>query len=224
MHAGEAGVRRKKADGSSLPTPVGLGLRALRGGSVVVGVAVDGGSPRVVLSTFLPTAAEGDRLSLEPYHVAAEMVRDQGATPAQAAAAVGRGRRRQDELAAKGLEESYRKLEAAGCTPVVAALLVNRAGWVSDLLQFSLAFPDHPPVAEGLAVREALRHALGQRPLRLLEMDEKSLPEKAGDQLALRAVDIETRLRTLGAAAGRPWRKEQKLACLSAWVAMAAQA
>jgi hypothetical protein len=205
--------------------PAGLGFRAMKGGSVVVGVTVNGREPSVVLSTSLVTATEGDRLSLEPYHVAAEMVRGpQRATPAQAAAAVAQGRARQDELAAKGLEDIASKLQEARCRPVVAALLVNRAGWITDLLEYSLAFPDHPPVAEGLAVREALRLALGQRQLERLELDEKTLHERAADQLALKPADIEARLRALGVTAGRPWRKEQKLACLSAWVAMATRA
>jgi len=53
----------------------GLGLRARKGGAVVVGVAVEEGEPRVVVSTVLATCAEGDRLSLEPYRVAADMAR-----------------------------------------------------------------------------------------------------------------------------------------------------
>jgi hypothetical protein len=51
-------VGRKSGTG-----PIGLGFRALKGGGVVVGVVVDEGDPRVVLSTFLPTAADGDRLT-----------------------------------------------------------------------------------------------------------------------------------------------------------------
>lgn len=35
--------------------------------------------------------------------------------------------------------------------------------------------------------------------------------------------DLDASLKTLGADAGRPWRKEQKLACLAAWVAAAAR-
>lgn len=50
---------------------IGLGFRSLRGGAVVVGVALEGGQPCVVLSSFLVTFEEGDRLSLEPYIVAA---------------------------------------------------------------------------------------------------------------------------------------------------------
>ena len=33
----------------------------------------------------------------------------------------------------------------------------------------------------------------------------------------------ELRLKDFGAIIGRPWRKEQKLACLAAWVAVAAR-
>jgi hypothetical protein len=106
--------------------------------------------------------------------------------------------------------------------PAVAALLVNRAGWVTDLLSYSLAFPDHPPVAEGLAVRDALRFAFGRVGVEVAEMDEKSLPDLASEVLGLTPAAIDVRLKTLGAAAGRPWRKEQKLACLAAWVAMKA--
>jgi hypothetical protein len=203
--------------------PVGLGFRALKGGSVVVGVAADG-EPRVVLSSFLATAAEGDRLSLEPYHVAAEMERGpQGGASAEAEAAVAEGRKRQDKLAAAGLKDIVRELRKEGGEPVVAALLVNRAGWITDLLSYSLDWPDHPPVAEGLAVRHALRFAFGRSGIRVVEVDEKTLHEVASKELRLASSDIDIRLKALGATVGRPWRKEQKLACLAAWVAVAAR-
>jgi hypothetical protein len=204
--------------------PTGLGFRALKGGGVVVGVAADGCEPRLVLSTFLATAAEGDRLALEPYHVAAEMgqVRH-GGVPAEAAAAVAEGRKRQGELAVKGVDSIVRKLDEAGCEPVVAALLVNRAGWITDLLEYSLSWPEHVPVAEGLAVREALRFAIGQVGIDLAELDEKSLPDLASKDLGMSAANLNASLKALGVGIGRPWRKEQKLACLAAWVAITAR-
>lgn len=203
--------------------PVGLGFRALKGGSVVVGVAADTGGPRVLLSSFLATAAEGDRLALEPYHVAAEMERSLagGASP-RAVAAVAEGRRRQEALALAGLADIVARLRQAGAAPAIAALLVNRAGWVSDLLAYSLAYADHPPVAEGLAVRDALRFACGRLGLPVAEMDEKSLHPLASQALGLEPADIVARLDALGATAGRPWRKEQKLACLAAWMVVRA--
>lgn len=209
------------ATGSPL---AGLGLRALKGGAVAVGLAVEDGEPRVLLSTFLATCAEGDRLSLEPYRVAAEMARGpQGRVSAEAAAAVTEGRARQDRLAAKGLQDVVRQLAKAKRKPTVAALLVNRAGWITDLLEYSLSWPEHVPVAEGLAVRDALRFAFKQCRLEVVELDEKSLPDLAEHALGLSPAQIDARLKSLGAIAGKPWRKEQKLACLAAWVAVRGQ-
>ena len=202
-------------------TPVGLGFRALRGGSVVVAIA-SGAShrePRLVLSSFVATAIEGDRLSLEPYHVAVEMaLGPDGRATGEAAALVVEGRRRQADAAARGMDALIAKLRQLECEPVIAALLVNRAGWMTDLLAYSIAFPDHPPVAEGLAVRDALRSAFDQVGLERAELDEKVLPERASQDLGMSSSELDAALKVLGATAGRPWRKEQKLASLAAWV------
>lgn len=198
-------------------TPAALGFRAGRGGSVVVAVAIAAGEPRVVLSTVLATAAEGDRLAFEPYTVAAELAGD----PAAAAAAVAQGRERQDRLAEQGLDDLVARLRGAGHAPAVAALLVNRAGWITDLLAYSLGAPEHPAVAEGLAVRDALRAAFADRGLDVAEVDEKSLPDAASAALRRSTTEIDAALQALGATAGKPWRKEQKQAALAAWVTLA---
>ena len=200
--------------------PIALGFRAGRGGSVLVGVAAKGAEPRVVLSTFLATAAEGDRLSLEPYHVARELARGNlERVPAQAVEAVAAGRKNQDRTATKGLSEVQHQLATSNCVPTVGALLVNRAGWITDLLQYSLMAPEHPAVAEGLAVRDAVRFAMKECGIPIVEMDEKSLIETGCEKLRMSADSLESRLTDLGATAGKPWRKEQKLACLAAWLA-----
>jgi hypothetical protein len=210
-----------KASRKSAGTAIGLGFRAGRGGSVVVGIGLDGREPLLVLSTFLATAAEGDRLAREPYQLAFEMPRGpNGKVSAEAVAAVAEGRKRQERMAASGLDAIAGELEKGGYKPAVAALLVNRAGWITDLLEHSLSAPEHPPVAEGLAVRDALRFALDRCGLKRVEMDEKSLQELASSELRLSSADIDTRMKRLGATAGKPWRKEQKLACLAAWLAV----
>jgi hypothetical protein len=203
--------------------PVGLGLRAMKGGAVAVAVAVEGPEPRIVLSTFLATAAEGDRLALEPYNVAYEMLRAPGGGVSdEAKTAIAEGRKRQDRQAARGLDEIVGQLRRAGRRPAVAALLVNRAGWMTDLLEISLDSAEHVAVAEGLVVREALRGALRDAGVEIAEVDEKSLPALGSELLAVSEGALENRLKALGAAA-RPWRKEQKLACLAAWVELAAR-
>ena len=219
------------------PVPVALGLRAVGGGAVTVGVALEAETPRVVLSTFLATAAEGDRLAFEPYHVAVEVAQSRagrpqrGRTPypaevlAEATSVIAEGRQRQDAMAIAGVDRIGDRLRTDGCEPNIAALLLNRAGWLTEELRLphSLAAPEHPPVIEGLAVRDALRFALGQVGVRVTEMDEKSLPEVAAQVLGLSSAALDARLKELGSSAGKPWRKEQKLACLAAWVALAAR-
>ena len=204
------------------PAPTAIGLRAQRGGAVAVALAIEAGEPRVLVSGMLATSTADDRLSLEPYRVAAGMPRGpQGKASAEAAAAVAEGRRRQDRIAASQLQDLVHRLEDAGGKPAAAALLVNRAGWVTDLLGYSLAWPEHAAVADGLAVRDALRFACRRCELEVVELDEKSLPELAAATLGLPSGEIDARLKALGAAVARPWRKEQKLASLAAWVAVA---
>jgi hypothetical protein len=205
-------------------TPVALGFRAQRGGSVVVGVALEAGAPRVVLNAFLATAAPGDRLAFEPYHVVYEMAGGptREAAPAAVVSALAEARGRQDALAASGLAAILEQLAAAGSAGRVGALLVNRAGWMIDDLPHALRAPEHPPVLEGLAVRDALRFALGHCRLAATETDEKSLPDTASVVLGASPGALEAQLKALGASAGKPWRKEQKSACLAAWLALAA--
>ena len=192
-------------------TPVALGFRAGRGGSVVVGVATDRSQPRVVLSTFLATAAEGDRLAFEPYKVAYELPRrGDGGPSVEAAATVAEGRKRQAALATTGLGAILDRLKREGHRPIVAALLINRAGWMTDQLEHCLSSPEHPPVAEGLAVRAALRIAFDGLGLDYVEMDEKSLRESATLKLPLSPGQIDGQITALGAAAGRLWRKGRR--------------
>jgi hypothetical protein len=201
---------------------VGLGLRAVKAGAVLVGVTADAGEPRLVVSQVVATAGEGDRLSMEPYRAAAEAVAE-GRTLAEAAALVAEGRERQNRIATRAMADVAHSLRGAGHEPVVAALLVNRAGWITDLLEYSLSWTEHVPVAEPLAVRDALRFAIGQAGLALTEIDEKSLPDLAPAQIGMPPDALDAALAALGASVGRPWRKEQKLACLAAWSALTAK-
>ncbi len=196
-----------------------LGLRAAKGASIAVALYVDADGPQMLFSGTLATGLDDDQLSLAPYGVATEMAKG-GALHAEIVAAVAEGRRRQDEIANQSLQDIVGRLDARASRSVVAALLVNRAGWVSDVLEYSLGWPDHVPVAEGLAVRDALRFAVRQSGIELAELDEKSLYDQAGQVLGLQLADIDAHLKRLGESAGKPWRKEQKLAALAAWMAL----
>lgn len=165
---------------------IGIGLRAQKGGAVVVCLRLEAGEPKMLLSTFLV-------IEPEPYRAAAARPME------EAAAVVAEGRACQDRLAAEGLRAI---LEQVG-KPAGAGLLVNRAGWISDLLGYSREWAEHIPVAENLGLRDALRFACRDNGVEITELDEKSL------------TPIDDRLAALGAGI-KPWRKEQKLACMAA--------
>ena len=171
--------------------PIGIGLRAQKGGAVIVCLRFDHGEPEMLLSTFLA-------IEPEPYRAAASLPR------AEAVAVVEAGRQRQDQIAAAELQAILKQVGK----PAVAGLLVNRAGWITDLLSYSREWAEHIPVAENLGLRAALRFACRENGIEIAELDEKSLPE------------IDARLNGLGAGL-KPWRKEQKLACVAAWTAFA---
>ena len=199
------------------PPATALGLRAHKGGAILVALTLDNRQPRLLLNTTLATHADGDRLTREPYHAARDLPRSPDGRAA-AEALVAEARRRQDQLAHANLQSVLQRLDPK---PATAALLVNRAGWVTGLLDYSLEFPEHAAVAEPLAVREALRFALRQCGLASIELDEKSLPDGAAAILRSSPAEIDATLKSLGTAAGKPWRREQKLAALAAWVALA---
>lgn len=169
---------------------IALGLRAQKGGAVIVCLGEDRGEPKMLLSTFLA-------IEPEPYRTAAALPRE------EAVSVVAEGRRRQDQLATAGLKAIVERFGK----PAVAGLLVNRAGWITDLIGYSREWAEHVPVAENLGLRDALRFACRENGIEIAELDEKSQPE------------IDGRLAGLGAGL-KPWRKEQKLACVAAWTAL----
>ena len=61
---------------------------------------------------------------------------------------------------------------------------------------------------------------IGRVGIKVAELDEKSLPGLAAKSLDMSSAEIDACLKALGVTVGRPWRKEQKFACLSAWVAV----
>lgn len=204
-------------------SPIALGLRAARGGAVAVALQGAPTEPVLLRSVWLPVADPSDRIAFEPFTWAFETHRAGGATLEAISQAVVDGRSRQ-ALSAEDNLGAF--LTSLGDDPVSArvALLVNRAGWVGELLAYSLDYDAHAAVAEGLAVREAFRAAGVRLGAPMIELDEKTLGSKAQNVLNLDPAGLDQSLGGMGHAAGRPWRKEQKAAALAAWIALAGAA
>ncbi|MGZ3306151.1 MAG: hypothetical protein ACXU8U_09860, partial [Asticcacaulis sp.] len=124
--------------GKTGQAPAAIGLRAYKGGALAVAVCVTGEGPRVLYSTTLKSHAETEPLSLEPYAIAYRMAHEQGVSRKDIEAAVARGREIQVEAARDSLRSLADRVTALGHPGVSVALLVNRATWMTDLVEYSL--------------------------------------------------------------------------------------
>jgi len=202
------------------PLRLGLGLRAKRGGALLVVMAVGADGPACLFSGEIHTAAPGDRLAFEPFHVAREHVLAAGDDSVETARRlVADGLRRQAETARRQLAERLSDIRVDAPGAVRGGLLVNRAGWITDLLAHSLIHPSHPPVVEALAVRDSLRRAMEDLGAPWSEWDEKTVLEAGSERTGLDRTALEARLKALRPVKGAPWPSERRLAALAAWLA-----
>src|SRR5258708_3207015 len=80
-----------------------------------------------------------------------------------------------------------------------------------------------PPLhrAEGELFREVVAAAGAELGLAVVRGRGKELPDRWAAATALAAADLQRHLAELGRTLGPPWRQDQKLATLAAWLALA---
>jgi hypothetical protein len=74
--------------------------------------------------------------------------------------------------------------------------------------------------AEGQLFRDAIRRAAEKLGLTVAEVGAKEVAPRAAKALRLSDKQLAERLATIGAAAGRPWSKDHREACLAALIAL----
>ena len=189
-----------------------LGFRAHSGWAALVAVAGPVAEPvavarrRVELSRRTPRqpfhAAEG-----RPFAAAEDLVR---LSTGEAA-----------ELAERAVREAVAELRAMGHEPVASGLLLAQGRPLPGLRDI-LASHALIHAAEGELFRDVLRQASRRCGLRLVEVRERELEERAAQSLGRSAVDQQRRLTEWGKALGSPWTQDEKRAALVAWLALTA--
>jgi hypothetical protein len=198
-----------------------LGFRAHMGWVAAVGVTLDAGAPRLVHSSIVKTADDGDRLAKEPYHAAAGWEGFARVPPhPDPKGAIAQGRKTQTRLATKAIADIVETLKAQKLEPVAGAVLATRA-WLGHDLAGILGSHAHIHVYEGEAVRDAVRAGLKANQIKAQDVEEKSLYAVAAKELKLSEARLKTTLTALRGDAPGPWRQDQKLAALVAWLLLA---
>ena len=157
------------------------------------------------------------RTPRQPFHAA------EGRPFAAAEALIRRSTDEATTLAERAVEAAIAELRATGYEPVAGGLLLA-AGRSLPGLRDVLASHALIHAAEGELFRDVLRQASRRCGLRVTEVRERDLEERAARSLRRSAAELGRRLAAWGKTLGPPWTQDEKRAALVAWLALGSEA
>jgi hypothetical protein len=201
-------IAARGANSSAMKTAIGL--RARSGWATAVVVAEERGAVRVAMRERLVLADDALAGSVQPYHALVPL------ELREAERKLALFRRSSEALAREAVASLVKR---AGGEPRSCGILQSSARPLPDLARILAA---HPLVhaAEGEFFRDALREACDHAGLAVVGVKEKEAWERASSELRVPLAALERRVTEMGATVGRPWRADEKLATLAAWLAL----
>jgi hypothetical protein len=191
-----------------------LGFRAHSGWAVLV--ALGGAAPKPALLVrrridIADPAVYGGRF---PYHAAAELDLAQAQNYLEGCAAISRS------LAEAAVRGTIRELSELGYEVTTSCVLMGSGQGLSDL---ESTLRSHPRIhtAEGVFFRQALRTGCESCGLRVEPVRERDITETLCRVAGLAQERIFAILVSLGKSVGPPWRQDQRVAALGAWLGLA---
>jgi hypothetical protein len=152
--------------------------------------------------------------AVQPFHAAERL------DLPQAEKLIERCRRSTDALAEHALHELLAELKNQGLRVAGASVLLA-AGRPLGTLQATLASHALIHTAEGEFFREAVRRAAAKYSLPVTGIKEREVFDRGQIALGRTAAQIQESLAELGRPLGPPWRQDEKLAALAAWLVLA---
>jgi hypothetical protein len=169
----------------------------------------------VVLRRSRVELAANDPGSKQPFHAA------EGLALQKAATLIERSTETARRLAARALSDAVGELKTDG-HEVVACGLLSASGRPLPGLEQVLASHALIHAAEGELFREAIVEASRTCGLPVTAIKERELLDRGAVELHLAPAALKARLDGFGRALGPPWRQDEKLATLVAWLALLA--
>lgn len=193
---------------------VALGFRAHSGWTSLVAIALEEGSPHVLLRERPHLVKTFTYEFRQPYHTAKKR------SSAEARDFVSRVRTEARGLSWQAINSVQSSFRHQGYELKRCGLLLASGKPLPDLPQI-LASHALIHTADGELFREALLHAGKRCGLETFTTKESDLLERASRTLQLKADELGRRLVHLGSAVGSPWTQDEKLAALVAWLSLA---
>lgn len=190
---------------------VAFGLKAHSGWAALVVIGKHDGQLVVVDRSRIELVEEA--WAKQPYHAAEDL------KPHVAQDLVKRGISSANRIALRELRHAVRREQKRDNVVAACGVLVTdpMPGWTTDEI-LAVHFRMHK--AEGVLFRNALSTATKTANLRLIEVNEKTLAERAERSLKVSTMKLSTTISTLGKSVGPPWGKDQKEATVAAMIAL----
>jgi hypothetical protein len=192
---------------------VALGFRAHSGWTALVAIALEEGSPHVLLRERPHLVKTFTYEFRQPYHTAKKR------SSAEAYDFVSSVRTEARGLAWEAINSIQSSFRHQGYELKRCGLLLASGKPLPDLPQI-LASHALIHTADGELFREALLHASKRCGLETFTPKESELLEGASRTLQMKTDELRRHLVHLGSAVGSPWTQDEKLAALLAWLSL----
>ena len=197
-----------------LKPQLALGLRAHSGWAAAVALTAPAAQPSVIRRFRLELADHRIPGSVQPYHAASKM------PSTDAERHISRCRAATAALARQAIEHSLNELTDYQVSGACVLLASGR-----PLPDLSRILTSHALIhtAEGEFYRTALREACETFGLRVAAIRERDLALEASRVLNRSAEDLQSAVAGFGRVLGPPWRQDEKLSALAAWLLLTAK-
>ena len=219
---------RRDAHAAGVPADAALGLRVHSGWAALVALSGPLATPAVLMRRRIELVDRDSPGGKQPFHAARGLPLD------AAQELVGRALDGATRMASGALAAAAGELRRQGAGSIACGILQSAA---RPLPPLPAVLASHALVhtAEGELFRDALaRAAAGEgvaalgalrilRILRIFRIKERELLDRCTARLGVGAAGLERHLAELGRTLGPPWRQDEKLATLAAWLALASR-
>lgn len=205
---------------AGVPADAALGLRVHSGWAALIALSGPLATPAVLARRRIELVDRDSPGGNQPFHAARGL-------PLEAAQElVGRALDGATRMARGALAAAAGELRRQGAGRIACGILQSSA---RPLPSLAAVLASHALVhtAEGELFRDALANAAAaegvgaRRALRVLRIKERELLDRCTARLGVPPGDLERHLAGLGRTLGPPWRQDEKLATLAAWLALA---
>jgi hypothetical protein len=190
-------------------TPAALGFRVKSGWATAVLLTGSAGSPQLIDRRALDLCDPAVPESRQPYHAAMGKLQTDDTK-------IGRLRKAISRAATQSVTELVEEYRNAGSRLRAAGLVIG-----SDIDPERITNPHiRAHALEGRLFRTVLEDALRSCGLSCSVMIERSAYAHGAQVLQQAEKDLKNLVAKLGGSLGSPWRADEKMACLAAWVAL----